>query len=78
MLKNIIVKKYAFSLLKNFVVQKSTNFIVKKFHCKKIYQKMLLKNFIVKKIRKNTKYYTKSCIKGWRSGIAGAFDWIYG
>ena len=47
MVKNKIVKqyckKYGFSLLKNFVVQKFTNFIVTKFHCKKS-QKTFLKN----------------------------------
>ena len=43
--KEYYCKQYAFTLLTHFVVQKFTNFIVKKFHCKKISQKMLLKNF---------------------------------
>jgi len=40
------------------VVQKFRNFIVKNFHCKTIFTKMLLKNFIVKKC------YTQLCVKG--------------
>jgi len=46
LLKNYC-KKYALLLLKNFVVQKFTYFIVKKVHCKKITKKTLFKNFIL-------------------------------
>jgi len=71
-----IVRKFIF--LQRKII---TDNLIMKPLCYAKREKIVLKNFtknIVKNPLHHKKCYTQSRAKGWGSGIAGAFDWIYG